>query len=240
MTWWMRPGPSRFCAIRKPSPTSPSVFETGNADARVAHLAVRRPAAPAVAHRRDGPDDLDAGRVGRDDDLARAVMRVGVGVGDRHDDPEGGPLGARREPLVAVDDPLVAVAHRARPQRRRIGAGNLRLGHREERAHLARDERLEPALLLLLRAEVPEDLAVPGVRAPGSRRRAAPRPTARSPRSGARTTRKLPLEPPASGGRCGAHRPSSFACARSSRHQRVRVARPRGRARARSGRRAPP
>ena len=29
MTWWMRPGPSRFCAIRKPSPGSPSVFASG-------------------------------------------------------------------------------------------------------------------------------------------------------------------------------------------------------------------
>ncbi len=29
MTWWMRPGPSRFCAIRNPSPGSPSVFSTG-------------------------------------------------------------------------------------------------------------------------------------------------------------------------------------------------------------------
>ena len=26
ITWWMRPGPSRFCAIRKPAPSSPSVF----------------------------------------------------------------------------------------------------------------------------------------------------------------------------------------------------------------------
>ena len=29
MTWWMRPGPSRFCAIRKPSPRSPSRFAAG-------------------------------------------------------------------------------------------------------------------------------------------------------------------------------------------------------------------
>ena len=29
MTWWMRPGPSRFCAMRKPSPGSPSTFSAG-------------------------------------------------------------------------------------------------------------------------------------------------------------------------------------------------------------------
>jgi hypothetical protein len=29
MTWWIRPGPSRFCAIRKPSPGSPSTFSRG-------------------------------------------------------------------------------------------------------------------------------------------------------------------------------------------------------------------
>ncbi len=132
----------------------------GDADARVAHLAVRRPAAAAVAHGRDRADDLDARRVGRDDDLGRAAVRVGVGVGDGHDDPEGGPLGPRREPLVAVDHPLVAVPHCARPQSRRIRAGHLGLGHREERAHLAGDERPQPALLLLVGAEQPEDLGV--------------------------------------------------------------------------------
>ena len=52
----------------------------------------------------------------------RAPVRLGVRVGDGHDDPERRALGARREPLVAVDHPLVAVAHRARPQRRRVGA----------------------------------------------------------------------------------------------------------------------
>ena len=29
MTWWMRPGPSRFWAIWKPAPSLPSVFVTG-------------------------------------------------------------------------------------------------------------------------------------------------------------------------------------------------------------------
>ena len=58
------------------------------------------------------------GRVGRDDDLAHAPSRLGVGLGDRHDDPERRALGAGREPLAAVDHPLVAVEHRGRLQTR--------------------------------------------------------------------------------------------------------------------------
>ena len=130
----MRPGPRRFCAIRKPAPISPSVFVDRHADAGVAHLAVRRPALAGVAHDDDRAHDLDARRVGGDDDLRRARVRRGVRVGDGHHDPERGAVGARREPLVAVDHPVVAVADRAGAERRRVGAGHLRLGHREERA----------------------------------------------------------------------------------------------------------
>ena len=116
MTWWMRPGPSRFCAIRKPSPRLAEHVRGRHAHARVAHLAVRRPAPPRVAEDRDRAVDLEARRVGRDDDLARAPVRLRVGIGDRHHDPEPRALGARREPLVAVDHPLVAVEHGARLQ----------------------------------------------------------------------------------------------------------------------------
>ena len=146
--------------MRKPSPASPSVFSMGTRTPDVAHLAVRGPAAAAMSHGRNRTDDLDARRVCRDDDLRRAPVRVGFRIGDGHDDPERSPLGARREPLVTVDDPLVAVAHCTRAERRRIGARHLGLGHREERAHLSSDERLEPALLLLVRPEPPQDLPV--------------------------------------------------------------------------------
>ena len=60
-----------------------------------------------------GRIELVARRVGRDDDLAHAPVRRRVRVGHRHHDPEGGALGGRREPLVAVDHPLVAVLHGA-------------------------------------------------------------------------------------------------------------------------------
>src|SRR5207237_10293706 len=73
-------------------------------------------------------------------------------------------LRARAEPFVRVDHPRVARALRSRTQAARIGPRDLRLGHREERADLARDERAEPARLLLGRPELVEDLGVAGVR----------------------------------------------------------------------------
>jgi hypothetical protein len=125
-----------------------------------AHLAVGVPAAAAMAEHRHGADDLQAGGARRDDDLGHAPVRRLVGLGDQHRDREGRALGARAEPLVPVDDPLVTVGNRGRPQPGRVGAGHLRLGHREERADLAGDQRHQPALALLLGAELVEDLGV--------------------------------------------------------------------------------
>ncbi len=187
MTWWMRPGPSRFCAIRKPAPSSPSRFGDRHADVRVAHLAVRRPVAAAVAHRRDRAHDVDTRRVGGDDDLRRAQVRVGIRIGDRHHDPERGAFCAGREPLVAVDDVVVAVAHGARAERRRVGSGHFRLGHREEGTDVAGDERREPALLLLVGAEHVQDLGVPGVGRLAAEDELAPERCGRSVRSGTRS-----------------------------------------------------
>ena len=65
---------------------------------------------------------------------------------------------------MAVDHELVALADRARLQQRRIRPGGVRLGHRERRADVAGQQRLEPALLLLGRAGEREDLRVPRVR----------------------------------------------------------------------------
>jgi hypothetical protein len=113
-----------------------------------------------MAEHRHRAHDLDTGRVRRDEDLRSARVRRPVGVGDSHHDPERRAVRPRGEPLVTVDHPLVPVAPRARLQRRRVGAGLVGLGHREERADLAGDEREEPALLLLGRAEEMEDLGV--------------------------------------------------------------------------------
>ncbi len=61
---------------------------------------------------------------------------------------------------MAVDHPLLAVAHGARLQLRRIGAGRVRLGHAEGAAQVAGEQRMQPAILLLGRAGHREDLRV--------------------------------------------------------------------------------
>ena len=134
-----------------------------HAHPRVAHLAVRRPAAAAVAHGRDRAEISTPGRVGRDDDLARAPVRLGVWIGDGHDDRERRSLGARREPLVPVDHPLVAVVYRARLQRRRVGSGT-------SGSVIEKNDRTSPATSgraiapSARRPEQVEDLAVARVR----------------------------------------------------------------------------
>ena len=65
---------------------------------------------------------------------------------------------------MAVDHPLVPIANGTRPQGRGVRAGHIGLGHGEERPDVAGDERPEPALLLLLATEHPEDLGVARVR----------------------------------------------------------------------------
>ena len=55
----------------------------------------------------------------------------------------------RREPLVPVHHPLVAVADRARRDERRVGTG-ARLGHGKGAADLAGEQRFEPLRSLVL------------------------------------------------------------------------------------------
>ena len=96
--------------------------------------------------------DLDAGRLARHDEHAvRAHHEEDVGDASR-----------AREPLLAVDDPLVAVADGVRPEQVRVRAA-LRLGHRVRRPHLLVEHRLEPTLLLLVGAVRGEHLHVAGV-----------------------------------------------------------------------------
>ena len=79
-----------------------------------------------------------------------------------HHDEDVGELPVAAEPLLTVDDPLVAVAFGVRHERAGVGA-TLRLRHRVARPHLLREQRLEVLLLLLLGAVGGEDLHVPGV-----------------------------------------------------------------------------
>ena len=108
----------------------------------------------------------NTGRVERHEDHRVPVVRVRVGVGDAH---EGSRTQQRGDaaPLVnhlcALIDVVVAVALDAARDVRRVAARHPRLGHREARADLAVEQGLEELLLLERRAELGEDLHVPGV-----------------------------------------------------------------------------
>ena len=85
------------------------------------------------------------------------------GIGDGHHDRDGRTVGRRGEPLLTVDDVVVAVGDRSGGEQRRVRAGRLRLGHRETTADRALDERSHPEFLLFLGAVLVEDLDVAGV-----------------------------------------------------------------------------
>ena len=105
----------------------------GGGNAHVLELDHPVAAGEAAVERVHGTHDADALAVHvGEEHRRRAVLHA------RHDDRVGGALGAGDEPLRAVDDVVVAVAHGARLQHRRVGAGaGRRLGHREARARAA-------------------------------------------------------------------------------------------------------
>ena len=106
-------------------------------------------------HRLDVAQDLVA-RV-RQFDEERAVTlvarRVRVGLG--HHERDVGDAGGRTEPLLAVQDPLVAVEDRRRLHPGGVRAGRL-LRHRVADAFLAVQQRLQVLLLLFVRAVLDE------------------------------------------------------------------------------------
>ena len=128
-------------------------------DLVVAHLAVVRPrAAPDP----DPPFDDDARVRCRHDDLdhpPRPFVVLGL-LGPTHDDEEVGRQAVGGEPLVPVDDPLVALEDRSRLNGTRVRASVLRFGHGEPRLHRSLDEGEEPLLLLLLRPVLDQDRLV--------------------------------------------------------------------------------
>ena len=79
-----------------------------------------------------------------------------------HHEEDVGDAAGRGEPLLAVDHPFLAVAHRVGLEQVGVGAA-LRLGHRVRREHVLVEQRLQPPLLLFLGAEGGEHLDVPGV-----------------------------------------------------------------------------
>jgi hypothetical protein len=133
-------------------------------DLMEANLAVARPARAGFAHDGEVSYQLEARRVSRHDELRRAPMGRRLRVRDRHDDREGGSIGAAREPLVAVDHVGVSLATGPGPHPHRVGAWELRFGHPEAAAQLAQNERAKPTLFLLVAALREQELHVAGIR----------------------------------------------------------------------------
>ena len=85
-------------------------------------------------------------------------VRVVLGAGD--EDGEVGPVGVGDEPLVPVEHPLLAVLVALGLDQRRVGAGDLRLGHGEARPRRALAQRPQVLLLLLVGAPVQQRVHV--------------------------------------------------------------------------------
>ncbi len=124
----------------------------------VAHVGVVARPLAVIAHA-GAPDDLEALGAGRDQEHRRALVDRDVGVAHRHDDDEGGPLETRREPLLALDHPLVAVAPGRGGEERGVGPA-LGLGHRVARRDATFEKGLEEPFLLRRRPVVGQDLGV--------------------------------------------------------------------------------
>ena len=107
----------------------------------------------------------DARRVHRHQDhrLLLVAGRGRIGLAHEDQDLAARIAGAGDPPLAAVDDVVVAVADDARLDVGRVRRGDVGLGHREARADLAGEQRLEPSPALLRRAVADQHFHVAGV-----------------------------------------------------------------------------
>ena len=150
--WRMRPTLSQCCACRKPSPSSPMRFSTGTLTS-----------SKAISHGRSsttsscGAQQPHARRLHVDDEGGNAAARALRAVGRRDQLREMRLVGAGDEALHAVDDVVIALAHRGRAHAAGIAAG-VGLGLGQAPVQLAADGR-QQVLLLLLVVEVIEDRA---------------------------------------------------------------------------------
>src|ERR1700731_2999186 len=83
--------------------------QVGHRDAAIFVDNLAMPAAAGMTHHGYRPNQVEARSVDRNDNLARAAMRLGVGIGHDHRDCEGRTDCVGSEPLVTIDHVVVAV-----------------------------------------------------------------------------------------------------------------------------------
>ena len=161
----MRPGPRRACAIAKPVAFAADQVRRRHPHVVERDLGVAAVVAVVVAEHGQRTHDPHARGVARHEDHRLLAVPFGIGIGLAHHDEDRGIRvhRSRRPPLAAGDHVLVAVAADAGADVGRVGGGDVGLGHAERRADLGAQQRREPPLLLLRRAEVGEHLHVAGV-----------------------------------------------------------------------------
>jgi hypothetical protein len=156
----MRPGPRPVLGDHEAAALGPEQVGLRDPARLVDHLGVTGVAGADVAHHAHVAHQVEAGRVGGDDDHAGALVRRCVGVGDRHHDGERSAVGGRREPLLAVDHVVVAVLAGGGGEEHRVRSGGLGFGHREAAADLAGHERPQEPVTLFGGGVLVEDLDV--------------------------------------------------------------------------------
>ena len=161
----MRPWPE--AALRD---LEAAAFAEQHVRRRYAHVLkhhFRRTVGHAVeAEHRQWSQHLDPGRVHRHQDhrlLLVAVCVVRVGLAHEDGDLATRVGGVGGVPLEAVDHVVVAVAHDRAFDVGRVAGRHPGLGHREARADLAGQQRLEPLFLMLGRAVARQHFHVAGV-----------------------------------------------------------------------------
>ena len=135
----------------------------GNPDILVPHITLAAPAAERLVAEPDITQHVDARRLRGHDEHRMTLIRRGIGIRHRHHDQKRRHRRKRREPLLAVDHPVIAVLDRAGGELLRIRA-TLWLGHREAGDDPIVQQRLEITLLEFGSAVVGQNLAVPGIR----------------------------------------------------------------------------
>jgi hypothetical protein len=166
MQWWIRPGAEPRLGDHEPVALAGQHVARRHPDVGEPQLGV--PVLVLVPEDGQVADDLQPRGVPGDQDHRLLAVRGAVRVGLAHDDEDLAALvrGTAGPPLAPVDHVVVAVAHHRRLDVAGVGRGDVRLGHREAGPDLALEQRVQPPLLLLGRAEQHERLHVACVRRP--------------------------------------------------------------------------